>query len=433
MVRTLVPLVKTVTAEPYGVEPVSNEHYRALAEYAKTDGQAKAYFDDLLPKLNGDPSELIDLLCRHPELNRNTGGTGNDLATFVAMPFGGSRLQLSILARYLIKSALLCGCAQAVDHLERFLSLSAEGRVPGYEIWIFRGLTLSGEIEIAPGLEIIDYQRAADRGLVNYEPPSLRNPMPDYAGMSALVLAREMTWGPCLVPPMTSRDEPLSITPDFRWAPGCGTDIVFDLLSVCTSHEIQILFITCCAPEFVDVSRGFASGMGSSYSHSERWKKRDFTEEHVRRLQDLLGLWSRFKSDELEILEMAINRLSSSIYRNRGRFWIQDRILDAAICLEIMYQLQPPELTNKLATRAAHLLETEPDRRIEIFDQVNAFYDARSNIAHGDKGRRKGERKKKMADFEAATEIGFALASRSLRALLENGEFPKWKQLIMSP
>ena len=432
MVRALAPLVQTVTAEPYGVEPVSNERYRALAKYAKTDGQAKAYFDHLFPKLNGDPSELIDLLCRHPELNRNASGVGNDLATFVVMPSGGSLLQLSILARHLAKSALLRGCVEAVDHLETFLSLSAEGRVPGYEIWIFHGLTLSGEIEIAPGLEIVDYQRAAERGLVKSEHPDRVDTTSNYAGMSALVLARETTWGPCLVPPRTSRDEPLNVTPEFRWAPGCGTDIVFDLLSVCTSHEIQILFISYSAPEFVDVSAGFVSGSGSGYIHSEGWKKRELTEEHVRHLQGLLVLWSHFNSDERETLEMAVSRLSSSIYRNRGRFWLQDRILDAAICLEIMYQLQSPELTNKLATRAAHLLEKEPDKRIEIFDQVDAFYDARSNIAHGDKGKRQGKRKKKTTDFEVAADLGFTLASKTLRALLENGEFPKWKELILS-
>ena len=433
MVDALAPLVQTVTAEPHGVKPVSNEHYRALAEYAKTDERAKAYFDHLFPKLNGDPSELIDLLCRHPELNRNTSGVGNDLSTFVVMPSGGSLLQMSILARKLTKSALMRGCVEAVDHLDTFLSLSAEGRVPGYEIWIFRGLALSGEIEIAPGLEIIDYHRAAERGLVKSERPELVDKVSDYAGMSALVLAREMTWGPCLVPPRTSRDQPLNITPEFRWAPGCGTGIVFDLLSVCTSHGIQILFISYSAPEFVDVSSGFVSGSGSGYIHSEGWKKRELTEEHVRHLQDLLGLWSHFKSDERETLEMAVNRLSSSIYRNRGRFWLQDRILDAAICLEIMYQLQPPELTNKLATRAAHLIEKERDKRIEIFNQVYAFYDARSNVAHGEKGKRQGKGKKKTTYFEEAADLGFALASRSLRALLKNGEFPKWKELIMSP
>ena len=38
--------------------------------------------------------------------------------------------------------------------------------VPGYQVYIFRGLTLSGEVEIIPGLEIISYRRAVNRGLV---------------------------------------------------------------------------------------------------------------------------------------------------------------------------------------------------------------------------------------------------------------------------
>ena len=98
-----------------------------------------------------------------------------------------------------------------------------------------------------------------------------------------------------------------------------------------------------------------------------------------------------------------------------------------------MYQLEPPELTNKLASRAAHLLATETNKRIEIYDQVHVFYDARSNIAHGDKGKRKRRRKKKATDFKKAADLGLTLATDTLRALLENGKFPSWKELILSP
>ena len=429
MVRALACLVRTVTAEAYGVEPLSNEQYRALAVHAKTDKQASAYFDHLLPKLNEDPSGLIDLLCRHPGLNRNTSGSGEHIATFVVTPSNGFALQLRILVRYLAKSAIVRGCEEAVGRLEDFLSLSAQRRVPGYEVWIFRGLAISGEVEIAPGLALIDYQRAAERGLVRDEPPGPASTTPDYAAMSASVLAREMTWGPCLIPPRRPRDEFAPPTPEFRWAPGCSTGIVLDLLSVCTAHEIQPLFVSCSAPKFVDVSRGFVSGSGSGYIHSERWSKKELKEGHVHHLQDLLRLWSHFKSDERETLEMAVNRLSSSIYRTRGRFWLQDRILDASICLEILYQLTPPELTYKLATRAAHLLAHKVDKRIEVFDQVSAFYRVRSSIAHGERAKRKGN----MVDFEEASDSGFMLASRTLHALLQNGEFPKWKELTMSP
>ena len=433
MVHALIPLVQTVTAELYGISPISNELYRAIAKQAKIDEHAKAYFDFLFPKLNEDPSELIDLLCRHPGLNPNISGSGNDLATFVVMPSKGFRLELDKLARYLTKSAMRHGCPKAVGHLENFLSLNEQGRVPGYEISVFRGLTISGEIEIAPGLDIIDYQRAVERGLVKHESPDPPDMMPDYAAMGALVLARQMTWGPCLVPTLTFKDEFPKPMPEFQRLPECGTGIVFDLLSVCTSHQVQILSMLCCAPEFVDVSPGFVARSGYSYIHSdEHWPKKDFSEEHVRHLQGLLRSWSQFNASKRDILELAVNRLSSSIQRNRGRFWVQDRLLDAAIALEIMYELGPPELTNKLSTRAAHLLAEKTDERIKIFDRVHVFYKARSQIAHGDKDKRKGKGNKKILDFKEAADSGFTLAFDTLQALLDKGDFPNWKKLIMS-
>ncbi len=430
MVRALAPLVQTATGQSYGVTPLPTEQYRALAEQAKIDEHAKAFFDHLFPTLNRDPSELIELLCRHPGLNPYIGGSGNDLATFVVMPSGGSLLQLGILARYLTKSAIQHGCSAAVGHLEHLLSLNERGSVPGYEISVFRGLTMSGEIEIAPGLDILDFQRAAQRGLVKNEPPGPTNLMPDYAAMGALVLARQMTWDSCFVVPPSSSDEFPQSIPKFRWCPGRGTDIAIDFLSVCTSYQVQVLFVSFCAPEFVDVSRAFASGAGYSYRQDEHWSTQDLTQEHVRHLQELLLSLARFKAVKRDILELAVSRLSSSVQRNRGRFWVQDRILDAAIALEIMYELEPPALTYKLSTRAAHLLAKETGERMKIVDRVHAFYNARSQIAHG-KRQRKGN--KRTIDFKKAADSGFTLASDTLHALLEVGDFPDWKRLIMSP
>jgi hypothetical protein len=92
MVHALPLLVETVPAAPYGVDPISNARYRQLAELAKTDERARAYFDHLRPELSEIPSDLIELVCQHPALKPNLGGTGDDLATFVRMPSSGSRL-----------------------------------------------------------------------------------------------------------------------------------------------------------------------------------------------------------------------------------------------------------------------------------------------------------------------------------------------------
>ncbi len=431
MVRALDSLMQSLTVEPYGIERLTSERYRELAENAKTDEQAKLYFDRVVPELHTHPTALIDLLCQHPGMQGNTGGTVYNLATYVVAPDSNYSLQLRELVRRLTKSALECGSSVAVERLETFLSLNAAYQVPGYEICVFRGLSLSVEVEIAPGLEIIDYQHAVKRGLVEVEREFLEDPSQDYADMGALVLVRKMTWGPCLVRPPTFNHKYLKATLNFQWAPGCGTGIVFDLLSVCTSQEIQILFTTCNAPEFVDLIPNFVSGTGMRYIHSEYWTEKEFAEEHVEQLQNLLQLWLQFKSDKRETLELAINRLSSSIHRNRGRFWLQDRVLDAAISLEIMYQLEPPEITYKLATRAAHLLAKTETERADIFDDIYKIYAARSNIAHGVDRKRKG--KKKTTNFQKSADLGFKLASETLQALLENGEFPDWNKLVLSP
>ena len=195
---------------------------------AKNDLDALAAFNLYVIKLNGDATEVVELLSRHPAIEPNATGAGNDLATFVDMPSKGFRLELRDLARHLTRSAIMRGCRGAVTHLDRFLTLSAEGSVSGYEVTVFRGLTMEGEIEIAPGLEIVSYERAAERELVRNEPPGPANDMPDYAGMGALVLAREMTWGPCLVPPRTSRDMGNDAVPTFRWFDGHQIDVLFD-------------------------------------------------------------------------------------------------------------------------------------------------------------------------------------------------------------
>ena len=432
--RALEPLVETATTRHIRLPALTNAEYRALGDQGKIEADAREIFDQHLPKLNADPAELLDLLSRHPAIRSNIGGADKDAATFVEMPSKGFRMTLGDIARHLTRSAVKRGCRDAVALLERFLTLSVEGRVPGYEIAVFHGLTMSGEFEIAPGLEIVPYERAAERGLVMNEAPGPTNDMPDYSGMDALVLAREMKWGPCLVPPTTSKDIFTNPAPAFRWLPGCGSGIVFDLLSIVTSHRVQVLSLLCCAPEFVDVNPNFGPGTSIGFTRDDHWAKKDLTSEHACHLQGLLHAWTQFNAEKRDTLELAVNRLASSIQRNRGRFWVQDRILDTAIALEVMYDLAAPELSYKLATRAGHLLANDSEARIAIFDRVVSFYKDRSSIAHGRKGQKnkKSNRKKRETNLKETADSGFDLARNTLQKLLHRGDFPDWKTLIMS-
>ena len=77
-----------------------------------------------------------------------------------------------------------------------------------------------------------------------------------------------------------------------------------------------------------------------------------------------------------------IARLAEALAR-QGRFRTDDRILDVAIALDRMYQLDQGEISFKLKTRAACFLETETIARLRVFEDVEELYKSRSAIVHG--------------------------------------------------
>ena len=140
--RALGRLVESVTAKRFHPPPLTNEQYRALGRAANHDAEARAVFDQYFPELNVSPSDLMDLLAEHPVIRRNCRGAGSDLATFVTMPSKGFRMELRNLARHLTRAAVRRGHRDTAAFVERFLSLSDANQVSGYEVAVFRGLTM---------------------------------------------------------------------------------------------------------------------------------------------------------------------------------------------------------------------------------------------------------------------------------------------------
>ena len=425
--HALAPLVETATGHRFGLPPLPNGDYRALAATAKIDPDARTNFYLFVIKLNRDPSEMVELLSRHPAIEPNAAGVGEELATFVEMPSKGFRLELRDLARHLTRSAVMRGCHAAVTQLERFLTLSTEGRVPGYEITVFRGLLMEGEVGIAPGLDIVSYTRAAERGLVRNEPPGPANDMPDYAGMGALVLAREMTWDPCLVPPKTSRNMGSNVEPTFTWFDGHQSGVLFDLLTIVTSHRIQVLSVLTCAPEFVDIDPNFGPGSSTGFLHSDHCSKKDLTRNGTEDLRSRLHGWTQFDTDKRATLELAVSRLATATQRDSWRLGIQDRILDVAIALEVMYQLGRSGRYT-LTTRAGHFLADQTNERLRVANRAGALYKTGNAIVHGNVEQTREEHAKMAATAEDGTD----LARETLWRLLDQGAFPDWERLIMS-
>ena len=234
-----------------------------------------------------------------------------------------------------------------------------------------------------------------------------------------------MTWGPCIVPPKTSKDVGFSApTPQFRCLPECSSGVVFNLFAVITSHRIQLLSVLCCAPEFVDVSPNFGPGSRQTFRGDDNWTRKELTPEHISELEEQLQAWSGFDRRRRDTIELAVSRLASSIQRDRGRFWAEDRILDAAIALEVLYS-RPSALR---AIRAGHFLADEAGERIRVLGQMRAFLKSRNSIVHADTGQITSDRKA----LRDAADSGFALAYATVKKLLVRGEFPNWDELVMS-
>ena len=168
----------------------------------------------------------------------------------------------------------------------------------------------------------------------------------------------------------------------------------------------------------LDDASGVISGRG--------WRRRSgfLSESEAGLLVETIGRWKGYQGDR-DRIELAVRRLAGWPSRD-GRFVAEDRLLDTAIALETMYNLDAPAITYKLQTRAGYYLGTSRDERLEIFDKVRDFYNARSALVHGSGGRRR------RVDLEKAVSDGRWLALQTLLMLLREGCAPEWDNLVMS-
>ena len=424
--EALEKLADSVTASHIGWTTLTNEQYRELARTAIHGFEASFFFDEYLPNLNSDTTDVIELFRSHPIVQRMLAGSNDQTAIMMVTPKQGSRVEWKRLATYLAKSTIKHNGEHAAQILDRYLILSDEKRLPGYEMTLFCGLEVNKQIEFGGGMFIASYDEIVELGLIRE--PRERGPwndhLPDYSAMKATALVRPIEWGPGITPPKTSKD--IFSPPEINFSYlDKQEDIVvcLDLLSIMTRHGLNVLSITFRGAKFMeDLDPNFRQDPPFSFKPSYPWKKKVLTAEDAARFQNLLRDWINFNQNR-SLLGFAIRRLASSVSRG-GRFGLQDGILDISIALEILYQTGNMELSYKLATRAGYFLEADIERRNKVFQKVREFYKIRSLIVHG--GNQDAEKLKEAFDE------GFALARDTLLKILCEGWPKDWDELVMS-
>lgn len=134
-------------------------------------------------------------------------------------------------------------------------------------------------------------------------------------------------------------------------------------------------------------------------------------------------------------LDMALSKLKSS----RQRQSKAERALDLGTCMEIMLthgQGQSSEITNKIASRAAWILGTDGESRIEVFKRATALYSARSQAVHSGSLRPpKGGASIEREAAENGLFSSYDSLCRDLIVAIAGSDFwtsdPDWTSLVM--
>ena len=426
-------------------EVVSHEQYRALAVRAQRDAEAEVAFEESHIWCDDDPAEVKAILYEHPVIRRGLGNPDHSQAIRFLRPYGSFHVELKTLALSLTKLAIKTDPKNAGDTLHRFLTLGEARELKAYEVTLFYGLKVDARLDLGEGAFLAPYDDAkafcGEFPFLQFRHMpagiDLQHPLAN-APKSIAALVRELTWGPAITSTGVETENSLTThfrftideehieDPSFSYQFPTDHETLRDFLCVATGEQQasprQYIRVDRWM-EDLDPNVRFGWTSGRSWVN-DWWRENQLSEEGARTFLELIRGWQTYRGDR-ELLGLAIRRLAALPSR-AGRFGTEDRLLDSAIALETMYNLDAPEITYKLQTRAGYYLGTNAEERMEIFDKVRDFYDARSALVHGSRGRRR------RVDTGQALSDGRRLARETLLALLRDGGAPDWIRLVMS-
>ena len=418
-------LANSVTASRINLPTLSNKEYRALANTATHDDEAQFLFEEYLVNINSDPVRVIGLFREHPTIERELAKSEDQDAIMMVTPTSMFRVEWERLARYLARSTIKRNGEYAARNLHEYLVLGDDDDLPGYEIVLLHGLEVDKRINLGPGVFLAPYDEIVALGLINE--PRERGPWensPDYGAMNAIAFVRELKWGPGITSAKTSRDSLPVPNVTFSYLE-TREDLraCLDLLSINAGHEADVLAVQCRGEKFMeDLDPNFRQNSPMGFMSNNLRNRKTLTERDIDKFQESLQEWMKYSGDR-SVPSLALGRLAASVSR-RGRFGLQDSILDISIALEILYQIGNMELSYKLAMRAAHYLGEDAEKRNSIFQEVKTLYTIRSSIVHGNKMGK--------LELRQVYERGFDLARNTLLKILSGGLPENWDELVLS-
>ena len=402
--------------------------YRALAARARHDPEAAKQFKESHLWIDKDSSEARGILREHPLIAPGLVGTGQDEKVVGRMLNRGSGGTLKWLVKCLSKLSVKEGGDEAARRWHRYLTLGAAYSIPAYEITVFHGLVVKQKHLIDADVYLAPYDHVKNE----FDLPKEPEPFPKESYRNAAVFVRSLKYGPGVAP----KDDHTPGLPHARITFNFPADysvdlegwfddskVIVDLLSIAARTPLLTRTRYVRLPGWIgEMDPNFAFGTQTSGGHlSDVWPSgRDISKEDVNAFVDLSRGSFAYPCDAAS-MNLVIRRLAASYSRPGGRFGIEDRILDVAIALEVLYG---GKTGSKLALRAAGLLGRSAAEQRQLYDEATGFYKGRSSIVHW---------RKPTPDNDMLTmqlKAGSELARRTLAALAQCNEHVRWKDVM---
>lgn len=423
---------KQVVVNGRDVTPFPLDDLRMLYAKARHGFGESEYYSPLREAM--DP--VRTLLRSHPTLWRAVGPLINKDDFWVQVCGNGNSTSLTDLIGGLMARADELpgdGFHEAARELHALLGSASGGdaqAVPddlniGYDVVLFHGLCLEEEIDIDGRLKMLPFEQARtfvdEEVLKDMAPDVVR--YRDWRLVGAVV--KPFRWRPVF----RRRGDPTEsrAVPPRPFAP----DALEFLEFLAVSHRVPIV---CLAAVRECLNRSACHLLGHARNNGGVKSGRpvhryDFFEKPPRPRSEAVAeaktAYAERKGECYGKLAPVVVRLAEALARD-GRFAAQDKILDVAIALERMYELDGGELSHKMRTRASWFLGRDAEDRVGVMKSVAEFYNVRSEIVH----RRK--RKPSPERYREAFNTGFDIAARTLFKLLKEGPPCDWEKLVIA-
>ncbi len=407
-------------------ESIRHREYRSLAARAKHDAKALQQFNNSHLWVRTDPVEARAILSEHPLVKRCLDLSGGKQEIVIRILNQGYGTDLAWLVNSMAKLSVKEGGEGAAERLNRFLTTVEDECIPADEIIVFHGLNVKERVDLGQGAYFAPYESAK----LEFGLPEEPEPFGSTSTPNVAVLVRSLECGPEVDSPNSSFGLPNTLAKYSFPSDYCITiddwfdddKFLIDILSV--AARVPLLSRTRYV-QFHKWIREIDPKLSHPYRTSEGYtsdwwpKGRDLLQSDVENFIALAGDWYT-KKNKPYALRLAIRRLASSFSRPVGRFLVEDRILDVAIALEILYGDRKGHM---LAKRAARLLGEGAEEQIHTYGIAMHFYNVSSKIVHSKHPTPNRE------SFYDELVAGQDLACRSLSSLLRHSIPTDWSRL----